>query len=309
MKKSRSIYWKYYDPQFEFIKSIPPENSPWWGHSFFAYDLISNVQPKIVVELGTYKGNSLFSFAQAIKDSNLNTKLHCVDSWEGDKHAGFYGDEVYQGFLKIYEKKYKNIPLEIHRMFFDDAVDKFKDHSINVLHIDGLHTYEAVKHDFETWLPKVDKTSGIILLHDVCEKKDDFGVYKLWAEIQKKYKTFTFNHYHGLGVIILGKNSLLEKAISGGLFVKYYDVLATEQLLQKTTKEQEKHIRLLRDENRARYEALISLDEKYSKISDEIESYRNEINEYRAFKKSKIWAGLSRWRKYKSKIKSIISRI
>lgn len=193
--------WEIHKPQFEFTKELPIESSAWSGHYFFAYDLVANTKPNVIVELGTHKGNSLFSFAQAIKDLNFETELHGVDTWEGDEHAGFYGEEVYEIFLEIKDKYYKDVNIIPHKMLFDEAVEKFDDNTIDILHIDGLHTYEAVKHDFETWLPKVKKDTGIIVLHDVCEKANDFGVYKLWEELKKKYKTVTFEHYHGLGVL------------------------------------------------------------------------------------------------------------
>ncbi|MDD2578255.1 MAG: class I SAM-dependent methyltransferase [Candidatus Dojkabacteria bacterium] len=185
------------------------------------------MKPNLVVELGTHRGNSLFSMAQAIKDSNLKTKLHGVDTWEGDQHAGYYKERVYKKFLEIKEKYYKDIDITAHKMYFDEAVKKFEDNTIDILHIDGLHTYDAVKHDFETWLPKVKKENGIILFHDICVKRKGFGVYKFWRELKKQYNTIQFNHYYGLGVIVLDKDvfnilsnkSLLKKAKS-----RYYSM-------------------------------------------------------------------------------------
>ena len=91
------------------------------------------------------------------------------------------------------------------RKTFDEAVLGFKDDSIDILHIDGLHTYEAVKHDFETWLPKVNQ-NGIVLFHDIKVGEDDFGVYKLWEELKKKYATIEFFQSFGLGVLFLNKS-------------------------------------------------------------------------------------------------------
>ena len=204
------VSWEFHKHKFDFSKDLPVTESAWSGHYYFAYDLIANTKPDIVVELGTHRGNSLFSMAQAIKDFNLNTKLHGVDTWEGDKHAGYYEERVYKKFLEVKEKYYKDIDITPHKMYFDEAVKNFEENSIDVLHIDGLHTYEAVKHDFETWLPKVKKDTGIILFHDICVRRKGFGVYKFWAELKKEYDTVQFYHYYGLGVIFLDESTYKE---------------------------------------------------------------------------------------------------
>lgn len=287
--------WEYYSPTFEFTEDLPPQSSAWSGHYFFAYDLIRNTKPKVVVELGTHKGNSLFSMAQAIKDGKLQTELHAIDTWEGDHQAGLYGDDVYKEFLRILEEYYKDIQVIPHKMPFDDALKNFEDNSIEILHIDGLHTYEAVKHDFETWLPKVNKDTGIIMFHDVCETKDDFGVYKLWDELKKKYEnTITFEHYHGLGVIFFKQQD--------EIFPQHYTTISEKEdlkvensiLREENSKKREEN-EILKTENNKIFVEHNKLIKKYNK-------QRIEVEEFRGFKKGKIWNTLQKYRKIKKKM-------
>jgi len=197
--------WEYFHPKFEYEEKFQDAGWPWSGHKFFAYDLVANIKPKEIVELGTHNGTSLFSFCQAVKNEALDTRITAVDTWKGDQHAGFYGDEIFKEVNEIKESFYLNLNINLMRMTFDEAVDKFENKSINVLHIDGLHTYEAVRHDFETWIPKV-KDDGIILLHDIKVGESNFGVYKLWNELKERYSTIEFYQSFGLGVLFLDKN-------------------------------------------------------------------------------------------------------
>ncbi|MDZ7782669.1 MAG: class I SAM-dependent methyltransferase [Halioglobus sp.] len=87
------------------------------------------------------------------------------------------------------------------RMFFNDALQHFNDDSIDLLHIDGLHTYEAVQEDFNNWYPKL-KPGGIMLFHDVMAKIKDFGVWRFFEDLEREHEeTFKFNHGYGLGVL------------------------------------------------------------------------------------------------------------
>ena len=198
--------WKYFEPKFEYEEKMNDLALPWAGHKYFAYDLIRNAKPEVLVELGTFKGTSFFSFCQAVKDEKLGTKLFAIDTWQGDEHGGFYGDDIYKNVESIKREYYYNLDVQLLRKTFDEALNEFEDNSIDVLHIDGLHTYEAVKHDFETWLPKV-KENGIILFHDIVVTRDDFGVFKFWKELKEKYATFEFRHSYGLGVLCLDENN------------------------------------------------------------------------------------------------------
>src|ERR1044072_640776 len=124
--------------------------SGWSGHIPFAHWIISAVKPRLFVELGTHTGVSYAAFCLAIERLGLNTGCYAVDTWTGDPHAGRYGDQIFADLDQYHRTKFAAFST-LMRCTFDDAAPHFADGTIDLLHIDGLHTYEAVKHDFETW--------------------------------------------------------------------------------------------------------------------------------------------------------------
>src|SRR3989338_7977849 len=165
-----------------FIPGSLQSPNAWAGHLPFAAWIIQEVSPKIFVELGTHTGNSYFSFCQAVVEADLTTKCYAVDTWQGDEHAGEYNDEVFAKVTAYHQERYAEFS-RLLRMTFDDAVSYFADESIGLLHIDGLHNYETVRHDFDTWLPKL-APGAVVMFHDTNVRARNFGVWKLWEELQ-----------------------------------------------------------------------------------------------------------------------------
>jgi predicted O-methyltransferase YrrM len=173
----------------------------WIGHAPFLKFLIREIEPKVYVELGVHYGFSYFTACQSIKELNLSTKTYAVDTWQGDDHAGSLDNEVFDKVSSVNET-YEDFSTLL-KMRFNEALDHVEDNTIDLLHIDGFHTYEAVKEDFESWLPKMSDNS-VIIMHDIHVRFGTFGVHRYWDEIKSKYPTIEFTHGWGLGVVFIG---------------------------------------------------------------------------------------------------------
>lgn len=175
--------------------------SGWIEHAPFGFWITGALRPRSIVELGVHHGFSYYVFCQAVQRLHLGARCFGIDTWMGDEHAGYYGDDVYNAICSR-NRRYDGFSRLI-RSEFSDACSQFEGGSVDLLHIDGCHTYEAARRDFESWLPKLSKR-GVVLFHDTAEYENGFGVYRLWEELRGRYPHFEFRHGHGLGVLGVG---------------------------------------------------------------------------------------------------------
>ncbi|MFL6527219.1 MAG: class I SAM-dependent methyltransferase [Chthoniobacterales bacterium] len=170
----------------------------WTDNLPFAYDIVATLRPRLLVELGVDRGESYFTFCQSAAENATGTSCFGIDSWTGDEHVGGYDETTFREVSEHNAERYAAFSTLL-RCNFDDALPQFAPESIGLLHIDGRHTESAVRHDVESWLPKLEP-GGILLMHDVSVQTRGFGVWKVWNELKSHGRSFTFENGPGLGV-------------------------------------------------------------------------------------------------------------
>ncbi len=170
----------------------------WTSHLHFGYDLVAALRPRLLVELGVDRGESYFGFCQSAQENGTGTRAVAVDTWQGDQQAGGYDETTFAEVSAQNAEHYAAFST-LRRSTFAAALQDFSTGSIDLLHLDGLHTEDAVRTDLEAWLPKL-RPGGILLLHDVSVRQPGFGVWKVWEELQGRGRSWTFQDGPGLGV-------------------------------------------------------------------------------------------------------------
>ena len=192
------------EPLFHRPSRLGPD-SAWYGHLPFANWIMRAARPGLFVELGTHAGISYAGFCDAVLSCHLPTRCVAIDTWEGDEHAGFYGDAVFDDFSRFHDQRYGSFS-RLLRCRFDQALDTLPDGAVDLLHIDGRHRLDDITEDFESWLPKL-SPRAVVLLHDTNVRERDFGVWRFWDRQRTRYPSFEFLHAHGLGVLAVGEQA------------------------------------------------------------------------------------------------------
>lgn len=141
------------------------------------YDL-GKKQPKgaTFMEIGSYLGASSCFLAAAARERD--GILHCVDTWSNEGMSEGERD-TWDEFCKNTKRfstfiiSHRGISTKIAKMF---------NKKIDLLFVDGDHSYEMVKADIEAWLPHM-KKGGILIMHDYGWAD---GVKKVVQEIIKQ---------------------------------------------------------------------------------------------------------------------------
>lgn len=167
-------------------------------------------KPQTLLEIGTANGGTLFLLSKiAAKDALVMS----IDLPSGQFGGEFYPEwkmDLYKSFAN-HDQKIATIRGDSHDANTLEMVKKLLEkRNLDFLFIDGDHTYQGVKKDFELYSSLL-KEDGVIGFHDINQGSKDLvgGVPDFWKQIRYKHKSIEIidNNNpggYGIGLLFLG---------------------------------------------------------------------------------------------------------
>lgn len=172
--------WHGNDPVAAFPRHIYGVDHQGWNsdHGYLA-EAIDVVRPRIVVEVGVWKGGSVATMAARLKALALDGVVIAIDTWLGASdhwlNPGFHAELRFRdGYPSLYHCFMANmidkgledyiVPLPLDSI---NALVVLKERGIevDVLHIDAGHDYQSVKNDLKAWWPLL-RPGGVLIGDD-----------------------------------------------------------------------------------------------------------------------------------------------
>jgi predicted O-methyltransferase YrrM len=118
----------------------------------------------VIVEIGSWKGKSTIWLAHGSRASS-GVKVHAVDPHTGSpEHQDIVPVSTFDEFRQNIAQANVDDLVVPHVAFSEECAKTF-DQPVELIFIDGLHEWEGVKADFDSWAPKVIE-GGVMVFHD-----------------------------------------------------------------------------------------------------------------------------------------------
>jgi len=146
--------------------------------------MVDTRKPKVVLEIGTAAGGTLFILTRAASPDAL---LISIDLPKGLFGGGYprWRAPLYRSFALASQKLYL-LRDDSHRAkTLKKVEDILNGRKIDLLFIDGDHTYEGVKKDFDSYVSLVNRP-GMVAFHDIVVHPPETGcdVHSFWEEVK-----------------------------------------------------------------------------------------------------------------------------
>jgi predicted O-methyltransferase YrrM len=155
--------------------------------------LLAQRPPATVMEVGTEKGGTFFLLTRV---SAPNAFLLTLDLPAGQFDAyPAWRENLYRGFARD-RQRIELVRTDSHNPRTLETVrGLLGGRTLDLLFIDGDHSYDGVKKDFEMYSPLVAK-GGTIAFHDIVPGAEETvgGVPRFWSEIKQTRRFVEFVH-------------------------------------------------------------------------------------------------------------------
>lgn len=167
------------DPFDGLVRKESAELWGWNGDLPIFNDLISQMRPKTVVEVGTWLGQSACTMARSMRSNDLDSVLICVDTWLGSlEHWSAVHSraslDLKNGRPTIYESFMTNVDREglsgyVMPIPLPSAIacKLLSDVRADIVYLDASHDYIDVLRDLKDYWPLVRDNGGILFGDDL----------------------------------------------------------------------------------------------------------------------------------------------
>jgi len=152
------------------------------------FNVVAEIRPRTVIEIGTGWGGTLFLFATVASPDAILVSIDLPSSLFGRGYPS-WKDRLYKSFARD-RQEIELVRGNSHQASSVEAVERLlKNRQVDVLFIDGDHTYEGVKKDFELYSPMMRK-GGLIAFHDITPSlnNSEIEVPQFWRELRDAYE-------------------------------------------------------------------------------------------------------------------------